>query len=182
MLLTLGHTLKLLLQRNINRYARNNISHFPTAAFLFYIFIMRIIAFLTCLIASSPVMAQVLPPAAYFNGVYELAGRGPGHDGSAMLDWVTLLAETDADDARIMLRSCRSGEGYLERTSSSIEGASPLVGHLADWQLFCRFTNDSDNYPRLSCYAVAKDDPDTPGILALWPAHWDKPAHAVDCD
>ena len=141
---------------------------------------MRIFAFLTCLIAAPPVLAQTLPEAGYFTGEYELTGRAPGAGGKALLDWVTLVADTQT---RFSIKSCHSGEGSVKigLEEGAHEGASPLEGTLGDWQLFCRFTNDRDNYPRLTCYAVDADEPDVPGLITLWPAHWDRPDHAQGC-
>lgn len=121
--------------------------------------------------------AQEGPPPGYFAGTYEMIGREPGAAGKPLADWLRI----DAADDHLQLKSCRRGDGRLALNTSEREGAAPLVGNLGDWSLSCHFTNDSNNYPRLTCFAVADDSERTPGPLALWPADWERPDHAADC-
>ncbi|CAN0420779.1 unnamed protein product [Ectocarpus sp. 13 AM-2016] len=121
--------------------------------------------------------AQDGPPAGYFAGEYEVVGRTPGPDGTALLDWLRIQAEGD----RLILKACRSGEGHLSPNPSPSETAAPLIGTLGPWSLSCHFMGDSDNYPRLSCYAVTDDAMKVPGLLNFWPVRWEPPAHAQSC-
>ncbi len=123
------------------------------------------------------VAAQEGPPPGYFAGTYEMVGREPGAAGKPLTDWLRIGA---ADD-HLQLKTCRRGDGRLAMNPSGHEGAAPLVGNLGDWSLSCHFTNDSNNYPRLTCFAVADDSERTPGLLALWPADWERPTHAAGC-
>ncbi len=121
--------------------------------------------------------AQGGPPPGYFAGTYEMVGRSPGASGKPLADWLRIEAEED----HLQLKSCRHGNGRLAMTPSEREGAAPLVGSLGDWSLSCHFTNDGNNYPRLTCYATDDDREQVPGLLTLWPAGWERPDHAADC-
>lgn len=118
------------------------------------------------------------PPPGYFAGTYEVIGRVPGATGEPLSDWLQISAR----DGQMVLHACRAGNGGLAFNTSTREGAAPLVGSLGDWMLRCHYTNDSNNYPRLTCYAVHEGMDAVPGLLALWPVGWEKPAHAADCE
>ena len=117
------------------------------------------------------------PPPGYFAGTYEVIGREPGAAGRPLSDWLQIQAR----DGQMVLHACRAGNGGLTFNTSTREGAAPLVGSLGDWMLRCHYTNDGNNYPRLTCYAVHEGMDAVPGLLALWPVGWEKPEHAADC-
>ena len=129
---------------------------------------MKYFAVLTCMLLATPLLAQNLPDAGYFTGSYELVGRAPGPQADYINDQIILQAE---DDTHFTLKSCHHGTGRVKigYDQSLPEGASPLTGTLGEWQLHCRFINDGDNYPRLTCIAETEDDTEEAGLLTLWP-------------
>ncbi len=143
---------------------------------------MRILPLLLAVLLAAPLTAQPFPGPDFFAGSYEVTGRSPGADGLPFSDWLHIQPEAGAEPDRMILSSCRSGTGGLWPAQLVHEGQAPYEGRLGDWQLFCRFATDSDNYPRLTCYALDSETDEIPGLLTFWPAHWPTPAHAASCD
>lgn len=132
-----------------------------------------------CLLAfwCLPAQAQDLPPLEYFTGTYELIARQPGVQGEAVLDWVEITQTPKG----LALSACRLGEGVLNPLPQPREGQAEFQGRLNEWELFCHFTSDSDNFPRFTCYALPNRTAKVPGLLTLWPVKWKRPNHAHGC-
>ena len=119
------------------------------------------------------------PPPDFFEGEYELVGRGLGAEGEALLDWVRIVP---APDGMLLLDACRLGLGTLRPDWQADEHMMPLTGRLGEWELYCDMFVDRGNYPQLICYATAQEgQAEIPGLISLWWSEWEKPAHAEGC-
>ena len=117
---------------------------------------------LVTLLAGSPTPAEMVPNPGYYAGEYILIGRKA--DGSLIEDRARMsIASPDL----LRLETCAMGDGTLGPTTSTHEGASPLEGPFAGATIFCRFTNDGDNYPRLTCASGQTEG--VPMLLTFWP-------------
>lgn len=128
-------------------------------------------------LATAPGFAEEGPPLDFFAGKYELVGRAPGADGMPFLDWVTVDVKGD----RLELSACRAGAGNLKIRANRDEHEPVFSGKLGNWDLGCEYQVDRGNYARMTCYFRAQGTDTVPGLLTLWPAHWDRPDHAAGC-
>lgn len=124
-----------------------------------------------------PAIASEEPPLDFFAGKYELLGRAPGAKGMPLLDWVTVSVKGD----RLELNACRAGAGDLRTRANRDEHEATFSGKLGNWILACDYQVDRGNYGRMTCYVRAEGSDNVPGLLTLWPAHWDQPDHAFGC-
>lgn len=129
-------------------------------------------------LATGSAFAADGPPLEFFAGKYEMLGRAPGSGGMPLLDWVTI----DVKGGRLTLNACRAGTGNLEAKTNRDEHEAEFSGMLGSWTLACDYQVDRGNYGRITCYIAPKDADTIPGLVTLWPAHWDRPEHAAGCE
>jgi len=129
-------------------------------------------------LATGPVFATDGPPLEFFAGKYEMLGRAPGSGGLPIQDWVTITVEGD----RLLISACRTGTGDLKAGANRDEHEAQFSGMLGPWPVACDYQVDRGNYGRITCYIGTKSAHDVPGLVTLWPAHWDQPEHAAGCE
>ncbi len=124
-----------------------------------------------------PGEVDVSPPTGFFSGVYEMVGRSPGKDGNLLQDRLEMREES----GKLILKSCKSGDGEIAERTHQNEHETDLTGTLGGWTLNCDYQVDRGNYPRLTCSIPSVSRTGRPGLITLWPITPGNPDYEADC-